>query len=730
MIYQTQSFTVQDIGQGVVELQFDCRGSVNLLDIKTLKSFDKALRIIQGFKNLNGLLLSSNKSGFIAGADITEFLTLFDCDINKLDSWLKNTNNMLTRLEQFSVPTLSMLRGHTLGGGCEIALATDFRLSDATTIIGLPEVNLGIMPGFGGTVRLPRIIGIKHALNAITSATLFSAEEALEIGLIDSIEPSTALYDQAINQLLTAKRSSIWQTKRAQKCAIVPLTNNQRLQLQTQMAQIENEASNKHQLAVATSAASIGKNILHESNSALDIERQDFLILAQSKQAKALVRVYLNEQFHKRKTEKSISDTLQKNDSLSIIGAGMLGGTLSFQAALAGYNVQLKDTSTALLNAAITQASQLFNQAIHNKRITNEQANQLLSAITPRATDYKIEENNLVIETSMANPQDKAKLIRKIEQQVARDTIIASNNSITPIAKISSSMLAPERFCGIHFFNPMHRMPLVEIIRGPETSQNTINQLIRFTTQLNKIPLVVNDGPGFFINRILYAYFKAFTKLIVNGIDFTHIDRVMEQQFGWQMGPAAVLDLIGIDTAYQAHQIMREWLSSKNSTLSLRDDSCILQSLYEQKILGRATAEGFYTYRQDNKDQPSDACLAIIKRATISHDSILSDQEITQRLMIPLTNEVCRCLEENIITSPQEADIALIYGLGFPREKGGIFHYLDSVGIHHYLSMIKNYEELGYLYRAPQLLINMAKNNQLFYPIKTNTSCAELLTVT
>jgi 3-hydroxyacyl-CoA dehydrogenase / enoyl-CoA hydratase / 3-hydroxybutyryl-CoA epimerase / enoyl-CoA isomerase len=726
MIYQTQSFTVQEIGKGIVELQFDCRGSVNLLNIKTLKSFDKALSIIQGFKNLKGLLISSNKSGFIAGADITEFLTLFDCDINRLDSWLKNTNSMLTRLEQFSVPTLSMLRGHTLGGGCEIALATDFRLSDATTIIGLPEVNLGIMPGFGGTVRLPRIIGIERALNAITSATLFSAKQALEIGLIDSIEPSAALYDQAINQLLTAKCSPIWQKKRDLKRAAVPLTNNQSLHLQTQIAQIENEASNKRQLAVAISAVSIGKNIRHTSETALDIERQSFLSLAQSKQAKALVRVYLNEQFHKRKTEKSISDTLQKNNSLTVIGAGMLGSTLSFQAALAGYNVRLNDSSPALLNAAITQTSQLFNQAIYNKRITEEQANQLLSAITPQITDCNVEENNLVIETSIANPQDKVKLIRDIEQQIAVDTIIASNNSIAPIAEISSSMLTPERFCGIHFFNPIHRMPLVEIIRGPETSQDTINQLVRFTTQLNKIPLVVNDGPGFFINRILYAYFKAFTKLLVHGIDFTHIDRVMEQQFGWQMGPAAVLDLIGIDTAYQAHQIMREWLSNKNSTHPSRDDSCILQSLYEQKILGRATGEGFYKYRQDNKDQASDTTLAIIKRTTISKDSILSDHDITQRLMIPLANEVCRCLEEKIITSPQEADIALIYGLGFPREKAGIFHYLDNFGINNYLTMIKNYEELGYLYKAPQLLINMVKNNQLFYPIKTNPSCTNL----
>jgi 3-hydroxyacyl-CoA dehydrogenase/enoyl-CoA hydratase/3-hydroxybutyryl-CoA epimerase/enoyl-CoA isomerase len=292
--------------------------------------------------------------------------------------------------------------------------------------------------------------------------------------------------------------------------------------------------------------------------------------------------------------------------------------------------------------------------------------------------------------------------------------VITSNTSTIPINLLAKSLKRPENFCGMHFFNPVHRMPLVEIIRGEHTSEDTINRVVAYAAKMGKSPIVVNDCPGFFVNRVLFPYFGGFSKLLSDGADFTKIDKIMERKFGWPMGPAYLLDVVGIDTAHHAQAVMAQGFPERMGK-SQRD---AIDALFEANKYGQKNGSGFYSYSVDKRGKPkktfSDEILPIL--ADVCHaPGEFDDQTIIERMMVPMINEVVLCLQENIIASPQEADMALVYGLGFPPFRGGVFRYLDSIGIAEFVEMTKKYADLGAMYQAPQLLIDMAAKGETFY---------------
>ncbi|POF56071.1 fatty acid oxidation complex subunit alpha FadB, partial [Vibrio vulnificus] len=279
---------------------------------------------------------------------------------------------------------------------------------------------------------------------------------------------------------------------------------------------------------------------------------------------------------------------------------------------------------------------------------------------------------------------------------------------------LAKSLKRPENFCGMHFFNPVHRMPLVEIIRGEHTSDETINRVVAYAAKMGKSPIVVNDCPGFFVNRVLFPYFGGFSMLLRDGADFTQIDKVMERKFGWPMGPAYLLDVVGIDTAHHAQAVMAQGFPERMGKQG-RD---AIDALFEANKYGQKNGSGFYTYTMDKKGKPkkafSDEIVPILAPVCAAQQAF-DDQTIIQRMMIPMINEVVLCLQEGIIASAQEADMALVYGLGFPPFRGGVFRYLDSVGIANFVAMAQQHVELGAMYQVPQMLIDMAEKGQTFY---------------
>lgn len=715
MIYQAETLQVKEIQDGIAELSFCSPKSVNKLDIATLESLDKALDALIAHQGLKGLLLTSDKDAFIVGADITEFLGLFAKTDAELDQWLQFANSIFNKLEDLTVPTISVIKGHALGGGCECVLATDMRIGDKTTSIGLPETKLGIMPGFGGCVRLPRVIGADSAMEIITQGKACRADEALKIGLLDAVVETDALYESALQTLNSAINEKLdWQARRAQKTSPLTLSKLESMMSFTMAKGLVAQKAGPHYPAPMTAVITIEEGARFARNEALDIERKHFVKLAKSEEAKSLVGLFLNDQYIKGIAKKAAKSASKDTQRAAVLGAGIMGGGIAYQSALKGVPVLMKDIAQASLDLGMTEASKLLNKRLSRGRIDGFKMAGILASITPSLHYAGIENSDVIVEAVVENPKVKAAVLSEVESHVGDDTIITSNTSTIPINLLAKSLKRPENFCGMHFFNPVHRMPLVEIIRGEHTSDETINRVVAYAAKMGKSPIVVNDCPGFFVNRVLFPYFGGFSMLLRDGADFTKIDKVMERKFGWPMGPAYLLDVVGIDTAHHAQAVMAEGFPERMGKQG-RD---AIDALFEADKYGQKNGNGFYSYTIDKKGKPkktfSEEILPVLADVCADKQDF-DDETIIQRMMIPMINEVVLCLQEGIIATPQEADMALVYGLGFPPFRGGVFRYLDSVGIAEYVEMAKQHAELGAMYQVPQMLIDMAAKGESFY---------------
>ncbi|USD60489.1 fatty acid oxidation complex subunit alpha FadB [Vibrio sp. SCSIO 43140] len=721
MIYQSETLQVKEVRSGIAELCFSSPQSVNKLDLATLESLDKALDALAAWSGLKGLILTTDKSAFIVGADITEFLGLFAKPKAELKEWLGFANNIFNKLEDLPVPTLSALKGHTLGGGCECVLATDFRIGDKTTSIGLPETKLGIMPGFGGTVRLPRLIGADSAMEIITQGKACRANEALKVGLLDAIVETEALYDSALNTIELAINEKIdWKARRQAKVSPLTLSKLESMMSFTMAKGLVAQKAGPHYPAPMAAVKTIEEAARFGRDEALDIEANYFINLAGSDVANALVGIFLNDQYIKGLAKKAAKSG-KETERAAVLGAGIMGGGIAFQSALKGVPVIMKDIAQASLELGMTEASKLLNKRLQRGRIDGFKMAGVLASITPSLHYAGIEQSDVIVEAVVENPKIKAAVLSEVEEMVGENTVIASNTSTIPINVLAKSLKRPENFCGMHFFNPVHRMPLVEIIRGEHTSEETINRVVAYAAKMGKSPIVVNDCPGFFVNRVLFPYFGGFSQLLADGADFIQIDKIMERKFGWPMGPAYLLDVVGIDTAHHAQAVMAEGFPERMA----KDQRDSIDVLFENTRYGQKNGSGFYAYTTDKRGRPKKApsedissLLESVSKPAQSFD----DDTIIQRMMIPMINEVALCLEEGIIATPQEADMALVYGLGFPPFRGGVFRYLDSIGIDNYVVMAKQYESLGAMYKVPQSLVDMASSGKRFYDVQQASS--------
>ncbi|EGR0692895.1 fatty acid oxidation complex subunit alpha FadB [Vibrio parahaemolyticus] len=715
MIYQADTLQVKEIQDGIAELSFCSPKSVNKLDLATLESLDKALDALTSHQGLKGLMLTSDKDAFIVGADITEFLGLFAKTDAELDQWLQFANSIFNKLEDLPVPTISVLKGHTLGGGCECVLATDMRIGDKTTSIGLPETKLGIMPGFGGCVRLPRVIGADSAMEIITQGKACRADEALKIGLLDAVVETDALYESALQTLTSAINEKIdWQARRKQKTSPLTLSKLESMMSFTMAKGLVAQVAGPHYPAPMTAVITIEEGARFARNEALDIERKYFVKLAKSEEAKALVGLFLNDQYIKSIAKKAAKSASKDTERAAVLGAGIMGGGIAYQSALKGVPVLMKDIAQPSLDLGMTEASKLLNKRLAQGRIDGFKMAGILASITPSLHYAGIENSDVIVEAVVENPKVKAAVLSEVESHVGEDTVITSNTSTIPINLLAQSLKRPENFCGMHFFNPVHRMPLVEIIRGEKTSDETINRVVAYAAKMGKSPIVVNDCPGFFVNRVLFPYFGGFSMLLRDGADFTKVDKVMERKFGWPMGPAYLLDVVGIDTAHHAQAVMAEGFPERMGKQG-RD---AIDALFKANKYGQKNGNGFYSYTIDKKGKPkktfTEDILPVLADVCADKQEF-DEQTIIQRMMIPMINEVVLCLQEGIIATPQEADMALVYGLGFPPFRGGVFRYLDSVGIAEFVEMAKQHADLGAMYHVPQMLIDMAAKGESFY---------------
>ena len=692
MLYKGDTLYVDWLEDGIAELVFDAPGSVNKLDTATVASLGQALDVLEKQSDLKGLLLRSNKAAFIVGADITEFLSLFLVPEEQLSQWLHFANSVFNRLEDLPVPTLSAVNGYALGGGCECVLATDYRLATPDLRIGLPETKLGIMPGFGGSVRMPRMLGADSALEIIAAGKDVGAEQAQKIGLVDGVVKPEKLVEGAIAILRQAINGDLdWKAKRQPKLEPLKLSKIEATMSFTIAKGMVMQTAGKHYPAPITAVKTIEAAARLGRDDALKLENQSFVPLAHTNEARALVGIFLNDQFVKGKA-KQLTKNVETPKHAAVLGAGIMGGGIAYQSAWKGVPVVMKDINEKSLTLGMTEAAKLLNKQLERGKIDGLKLAGVISTIQPVLEYSGFDRVDVVVEAVVENPKVKKAVLAETEDKVR-----------------------PENFCGMHFFNPVHRMPLVEVIRGEKTSDETIAKVVAWASKMGKTPIVVNDCPGFFVNRVLFPYFAGFSQLLRDGADFRKIDKVMEKQFGWPMGPAYLLDVVGIDTAHHAQAVMAAGFPQRMQ----KDYRDAIDALFDANRFGQKNGLGFWRYKEDSKGKPKkeedpavDGLLADVSQPKRD----FTDDEIIARMMIPMVNEVVRCLEEGIIASPAEADMALVYGLGFPPFHGGAFRWLDTLGSARYLDMAQQYQHLGPLYEVPEGLRNKARHNEPYYP--------------
>ncbi len=715
MIYEGKSLTVSVSDDGFAELVFNAEGSVNKFDRQTVQELDEAAAKMVSHGDIKGVLVRSGKPAFIVGADITEFTDLFSKSDEEILAWVGKTSQVFDHFEDLPFPSIAAINGFALGGGCEMTLACDLRVADTTARIGLPEVKLGLMPGFGGTVRLPRIIGSDNALEWMTTGKDRDGQKALDEGAIDAVVAPEKLRDAAMAMLKDAAEGKIdWQARRKAKTSALKLNQNEAMMsFSTAQAMVAAKAG-KHYPAPHMMVETVKNAATKDRAGALKLENEGFVKLAKTDAAQAQIGIFLADQLVKSKGKKHAKAAKQEVKMNAVLGAGIMGGGIAYQSAAKGIPVVMKDINQGALDLGLSEAAKILGKGMERGKVTPKKMAATLNAITPTLEYSAIKDADMVIEAVVENAKIKAAVLKETEQAVRDDTIICSNTSTISINQLAESLDKPERFCGMHFFNPVHRMPLVEIIRGKDTSEDTINAVVATTMKMGKTPIVVNDCPGFLVNRVLFPYFAGFSKLLLDGADFVAVDKVMEKDFGWPMGPAYLLDVVGIDTADHAAGVMAEGIPERMQKID--NDPVTLQ--YRAERLGQKNQKGFYNFGTDKRGRPTKTAADEAYALMADHVSERRDfdkEEIIARLMVPMANEAIRCLEEGIVGSAAEADMALLYGLGFPPFRGGIFRWIETIGLDKFVEMADKYAELGPIYQVTDGVREMAANGKSYF---------------
>ncbi len=710
MIYQGQNLRVERLADDLAELCFDLPGSrVNTLGKSVLLEFEQALSALEGVQApIRGLMLTSAKEQFVVGADITEFSMAFAEPEAALLAWLAQVNAMFTRLEQVPYPTLAAIQGVALGGGLELCLACDFRLLGTSARIGLPEVKLGLMPGFGGTVRLPRLIGADNAIEWICSGREADALKALRVGAADAVVSEDDLHEQARALLLRAAEGEIdFHARRATKGAPLHLPAMESLLVfESARAQVKQQAG-AHYPAPLAALRQIQKGAGKTAERALEAEASAFVALAKTPVARELIGLFLADQKLKREARSVAGWAPQR---AGVLGAGIMGGGIAHQFAVRGVPVVVRDIRLEALDLARTHCAELLQSPLQKRRIAPSEFAATLNRIQATSAVDDLAGVDLVVEAVVERLDIKQQVLAEIEGIVGPDTVLTSNTSTLSVDQMASALQHPERFCGMHFFNPVHRMPLVEVIRGRHSSDRCIEQVVGAARALGKIPVVVNDGPGFLVNRVLFPYLRAFFQLLDEGVAPARIDQCMTA-FGWPMGPATLLDVVGLDTAQHAQHVMAQGFPERMQV----PEGNLLERMVRAGWLGEKSGCGFYLHAPGQKAAQSNAELGhMLAHAAINPEP--DDEEIAQRLMLALCFEAVRCLEEGVAESPEAIDLALVYGIGFPPFLGGALRYLDALGLAAVCRLAERYRHLGMAYQPPALLLQRAGDATAFYP--------------
>ncbi|OGH57381.1 MAG: hypothetical protein A3G34_04275 [Candidatus Lindowbacteria bacterium RIFCSPLOWO2_12_FULL_62_27] len=689
----------------IVRVIFDLPDKpVNVLTTETMRALGEVLGNLEQ-EPPSGLVLESAKPGvFIAGADIHEIEKIDAADAAATVA--REGRDLLWKLHTIRCPTYAAIDGVALGGGLEAALFCDYRIvSDSPkTRVGLPEVTLGIIPGFGGTQTLPRLIGLQPALDLILTGRQIDGRRAEKLGLADRCVPHDTFQEEVEAFVMRHPKKAAWPRRSPPFFLIRELTCSM-----ARSAVLKKTQGNYP--APLAAIAAVRRGLGRELSEGLRIETEIFSALPQTRECKNLIRTFFQMEKFKKYSIPRLEEMARARGkpaparACAVIGAGTMGAGIAQHLSACGLGVRLKDIDVKFLQRGIGAAEKIVRGSLARKRIRREEARDILARILPTLDYGPLRSAELVIEAVLEDLPLKRKVFDDLERVTARGVVLATNTSSLPIGKIAEGRPAESqgRYIGLHFFNPVDKMPLVEIVVAPCTSDETLARALEFVKAIKKTPVVVKDRPGFLVNRVLMPYMNESAYLLSEGVRIDHIDR-LALKFGMPMGPLHLLDVVGLDVGEKVSHVLHEAYGDRMAPCPL------FERLRREGRLGQKNERGFYLYK-GGKKQPDHALYDGLPAAPA-----IAGEDITDRLILTMVNEAARVLSEGVVDDAETVDVGMLLGTGFPPFRGGLLKYADDRGLQSCVDRLYAFSERHGARFAPcDDLVRLAKSGGRFH---------------
>ena len=697
-----------ELNQGVAILRLN-NPPVNQLSKPFVEEIRDGLMGAFGDDGVKAVILTGTEKNFIAGADITEIQQFKEK--NAILPFVMENNQLLNSIEQGPKPVIAALNGNCLGGGLEIAMACHYRVAAKGIQLGQPEVQIGLIPGAGGTQRLPRLVGLPDALKMIVAGQPIMAEEGLEKGCIDEVVPSEFLLGKALEAAQRFISGALNHKERITRFRKDKLPNFVTKKMVISYARGEAEKKGKGYIAPFKAIEAMERGLSDNFEADLKVEAELFSDCAVSDVAKNLIGIFLNTRAAgKLPRIKGIEP--QKIKTVAMLGGGAMGSGICNLLLSNRFHTILWDINDEAIQKGLSAIRKTFDFPIKKGKMSKEDLDRMINERL--ITTVSLEElgrSDLIIEAVLEDMKIKQGIWKQLEGICRPEVIFGTNTSALPITEMASVLKDPGRMIGLHFFNPAERMQLLEIICGKKTSNQTLATSVAFGRAIRKIPIVVNDGPGFYVSRQLGALLGESTFMVGEGVDPALIEEAV-LDFGLPMGPATLGDLTGLDINYHVIKNFERNLGERWAI------SPIYELVYQTGCFGRKTGAGWFDYSGE-KPVPNPRVEEVIKKY-LKENGIKprksSSKEIIDRMLARAINEAALMIEEGICDRPQDMDLAVIYGLGFPPYRGGILRYADAWGIRNvYEHLLKLEQAYGVRFKPASLLKEMVDSGRTFY---------------